>query len=179
MPSSLRLPSRVHEQIQGARNRLARTNVLVGLDGFVDTILHVVKTRESATKYTRLERMTEFAERIGAAAGLSANLELVTQMVKLGGNGPIMASALGNWHSRSPTSGISARLRFTRFFADFAPARKGALDCRTGLHGRVEFDDGKLMFGKHESLGQVNCWANLLRHLPEADLLRIFSDCSL
>jgi hypothetical protein len=54
---------------------LKETKVLVGLDGFVDNILHVVKTRESALKYTRVERMGEFAEKIAAAAGLSANME--------------------------------------------------------------------------------------------------------
>ncbi len=38
--------------------------------------------------------MTELAQRIGEAAGLSTNLELVPTQVKLGGNGPIMANAL-------------------------------------------------------------------------------------
>ena len=85
--STRRLPVQVLEQIQGARNRLVRAKVLVGFDGFVDTILHVVKTRESTTKYTRIEKMKEFGDRISAAAGLSTNMEMVTQMVKLGGTG--------------------------------------------------------------------------------------------
>src|SRR5687767_10601190 len=95
MPSALRLPYQVLEQIQGARNKSIRSKVVVGLDGFVDTILHVVKTRESATKYSRVTEMREFASKIDAAAGLSGNFEFVEQMVKLGGNGPIMANALG------------------------------------------------------------------------------------
>jgi hypothetical protein len=41
------LPSQVLEQIHSARNRLASSKVVVGLDGFVDTILHVVAQRES------------------------------------------------------------------------------------------------------------------------------------
>jgi hypothetical protein len=41
--------------------------------------------------------MVEFATKVGAAAGLSANFEFVTQMIKLGGNGPIMANALGSY----------------------------------------------------------------------------------
>jgi hypothetical protein len=71
--------------------------VLVGFDGFVDTILHVVAQRETAAKYTRMTAMREFAAKIEEAAGQSANFEFVAQMVKLGGNGPIMANALGSY----------------------------------------------------------------------------------
>ena len=60
---------------------LAAAPALVGLDGFVDTILHVVKQRESATKFLRTTAMREFATKIDGAAGLSANFEFVTQMV--------------------------------------------------------------------------------------------------
>jgi hypothetical protein len=95
MTSSRPLSLQVVDSLKKAAPVLKETKVLVGFDGFVDNILHVVKTRESALKYTRLERMGEFAEKIAAAAGLSANMEMVVQMQKLGGNGPIMANALG------------------------------------------------------------------------------------
>ena len=62
----------VLDQISTARNRLAKAKVLVGFDGFVDTIIHVVAQRESATKYTRMATMSEFSRKVGAAAGLSA-----------------------------------------------------------------------------------------------------------
>src|SRR5207247_3451863 len=91
---SSHLPFQVSEQLKNAETRLGRTKALVGFDGFIDTILHVVAKRESATKHTRLTTIAEFARRIDAAAVLSANFELVTQNVRLGGNGPIMANAL-------------------------------------------------------------------------------------
>src|SRR4029434_199239 len=94
MPISRSLPGQVFEQLKGADTKLGKSQILVGLDGFVDTILHVVRTRESVTKYTRLTAMKDFAAQIAAAAGQSASIELVTQMVKLGGNGPILAHAL-------------------------------------------------------------------------------------
>jgi len=178
MPTNRRLPLRVHEQIQGARNRLARTKVLVGLDGFVDTILHVVKTRESATKYSRLERMEDFGGRISAAAGLSANMEMVSQMVKLGGNGPIMANALGAYGTAVTYIGNLGSPSIHPVFNDFA--RRAAVHsiAEPGYTDAIEFDDGKLMFGKHESLKEVN-WANLTKHVPEEDLLKIFEDATL
>src|SRR5437660_4310353 len=102
MARELPLPQLVLNQLKGtaAQKALSQSRALVGLDGFVDTILHVVAKRESATKFTRMAKMSDFADRIRAAAGLSANFEFVTQMIKLGGNGPIMANALGSYGPR-------------------------------------------------------------------------------
>ncbi len=176
--SNRRLPHRVFEQIQGARNRLTKANVIVGFDGFVDTILHVVKTRESAAKYTRLERMGDFAEKIAAAAGLSANMEMVTQMVKLGGNGPIMANALNAYGTPLTYIGNLGRPAIHPVFQDFAKRVKVHSIAEPGYTDAIEFDDGKLMFGKHESLKDVN-WSNLISHVPETELTALFSAASL
>src|SRR5438132_13728222 len=81
-------------QIVEAASRAGQMTAFVGLDGFVDEILHVVDKRESADKYSRLPTISQLAIRIGAAAGKSANIELVSQMTKLGGNGPLMSNAL-------------------------------------------------------------------------------------
>ena len=178
MALTRRLPTQVLEQIQGARNRLARAKVLVGFDGFVDSILHVVKTRESATKYSRVERMAEFGETIVAAAGLSANMEMVTQMVKLGGNGPIMAHALGAYGTPVTYIGNLGPPVVHPVFADLGEARDVHSIAEPGYTDAIEFDDGKLMFGKHESLKDVN-WANLISHVPEATLIQIFTDSTL
>jgi sugar/nucleoside kinase (ribokinase family) len=172
------LPAQVIAQLTGAGGRLARSSVLVGFDGFVDTILHVVDKRESAAKYTRLSKMGDYARRIDAAAGLSANFEFVTQMVKLGGNGPIMANALDAAGTPVTYIGALGSPALHPVFADFAKRATVHSIAEPGCTDAVEFDDGKLMCGKHESLKQVN-WPNLIRHIPEPKLLRIFSGCSL
>src|SRR6185369_6198602 len=69
----------------------------VGLDGFVDEIMHVVDKRQDAENYERLATIPELSERISGAAGKSTNVELVLQRMKLGGNGPIMANALARF----------------------------------------------------------------------------------
>ncbi len=81
-------------RLQEAGATLEQTPSLLGFDGFIDTIYHVVDTRQSATEYTRLRTLAEYGGRIAAAAGKSTNVEIVPQNVKLGGNGPIMANAL-------------------------------------------------------------------------------------
>src|SRR5205085_1828591 len=76
--------------------RAGQMSAFIGLDGFVDEILHVVDKRESAEKYVRLPKIAQLAQRLAAAAGQSTNIELVSQLTKLGGNGPIMANALAS-----------------------------------------------------------------------------------
>ncbi|HEX4084873.1 MAG TPA: PfkB family carbohydrate kinase [Chthoniobacteraceae bacterium] len=176
MPSTL--PPQVLKQLTAAQSRLAKANVLVGFDGFLDTILHVVDKRESAAKFTRMAKMGTFAKRIDAAAGFSANFEFVTQMVKLGGNGPIMANAMGTYGTPVTYVGALGAPVMHPVFGDFAKRAKVYSISDPGFTDAIEFDDGKLMCGKHESLKQVN-WANLVKHIPEDKLLRIFSDSTL
>lgn len=176
--SKTSLAFQVSERLQGARNRLSRSKVVVGLDGFVDTILHVVAQRESATKYVRMNQMGDFASKIAAAAGHSANAELVTQMVKLGGNGPIMANALGSYGTGVTYIGNLGAPNVHPVFAEFAKRATVHSIAEPGYTDAIEFDDGKLMCGKHESLKEVN-WANLTKHLPEAELVELFSGASL
>lgn len=172
MPRTLSAPQRVAAQLKAAGARLDGTKALVGLDGFVDTILHVVAQRESATKFTRLAAMREFAAKIDRAAGLSANFEFVAQMVKLGGNGPIMANALDSYGMAVTYVGNLGAPKLHPVFADFARRATVHSIAEPGYTDAVEFDDGKLMCGKHESLAEVN-WANLIHHLPEPELLKI------
>jgi hypothetical protein len=94
MPNPDTLATQTASQLNAAIKSLAALPAVVGLDGFVDTILHVVKQRESVAKFSRMTAMRDFSSMISAAAGYSANIEFVTAMVKLGGNGPIMANAL-------------------------------------------------------------------------------------
>lgn len=172
------LPQTVHSQLRSARAQLAASKVLIGFDGFVDTILHVVARRESLTKYSRMAAMRDFATKIDAAAGLSANFEFVTQMVKLGGNGPIMANALGSYGTAVTYIGSLGAPNLHPVFADFAQRAEVHSISEPGYTDAIEFEDGKLMCGKHESLRNVN-WANLVAHVPEEKLIEIFQQSSL
>ena len=176
--SQHQLPQQVIQRLQGAQELLASSKVVVGLDGFVDTILHVVDKRESAAKFTRLTQMGVFADRIKAAAGLSANIELVPEMLKLGGNGPIMANAMGAYGAPITYIGSLGSPAIHPVFNEFAARAKVYSVAEPGYTDAMEFEDGKLMFGKNESLKQIN-WENILNYISEDEILRLFSEASL
>src|SRR5712664_1477528 len=143
-----------------ANSKTTQMTAFVGLDGFVDEILHVVDKRENAEKYLRLATITELAERLAAAAGRSTNVELVGQLTKLGGNGPIMANALASFGMKVSYLGILGYPSLHPVFADFAKRAEVHSIAEPGYTDALEFEDGKIMLGKHQSLRQMN-WENI------------------
>jgi len=142
------------------QKRVSELKAFIGLDGFVDEILHVVDKRETADKYVRLPTIAQFASRLAGAAGRSANVELVSQLTKLGGNGPIMANALASFELKVTYLGNLGYPNIHPVFADFAKRATVHSIAEPGYTDALEFEDGKIMLGKHQSLRQVN-WDNI------------------
>src|SRR6266481_8237282 len=140
--------------------RASQMTAFVGLDGFVDEILHVVDKRESAEKYSRLPTIAQLAARFAAAAGRSTNVELVSQLTKLGGNGPIMANALASFGLKVTYLGILGYPNLHPVFTDFGQRAEVYSIAEPGYTDALEFEDGKIMLGKHQSLKQMN-WPNI------------------
>ncbi len=153
-----RLQTAAHLE-QGA-GQIPELKTFVGLDGFVDEIFHVVDKRDSATSYTRLPTIAKFAERLAKAAGKSTNIELVSQLVKLGGNGPIMANALATFGSKVTYLGNLGYPNLHPVFEEFSRRAEVHSIAEPGYTDAMEFEDGKIMVGKHQSLKDMN-WANI------------------
>ena len=160
MKISQDLRNRCAERLTAASEKVPHLTAFVGLDGFVDEILHVVDIRESAEKYSRLAKMAAWGDRIRAAAGHSTNIELVSQMTKLGGNGPIMANALASLGVKVTYLGLLGFPNLHPVFADFAKRAEVHSIAEPGYTDAVEFEDGKVMVGKHQSLKQMT-WKNI------------------
>jgi sugar/nucleoside kinase (ribokinase family) len=140
--------------------RASRMRAFVGLDGFVDEIIHVVDKRDNAEKFQRLPTIGKLAERLAAAAGKSTNIELVNQRTKLGGNGPIMANALARLGIKVTYIGALGYPHLHPVFAEFARRAEVHSIAEPGHTDALEFDDGKLMLTKTTSLNDIT-WANL------------------
>ena len=159
-------------------NRASQMTAFVGLDGFVDEILHVVDKRESAESFQRLPTIAKFAERLAGAAGKSTNVELVNIFTKLGGNGPIMANALAGLGLQVTYLGCLGYPNLHPVFTDFAQRAEVHSIAEPGHTDALEFEDGKIMVGKLESLKQVN-WANISTRYGKEKFAAKFSSANL
>ena len=154
------------EKLEAVFQSVADLRAFVGLDGFVDEIIHVVDTRNHAESFNRLTTIAKFAERIAGAAGKSTNIELVTQRTKLGGNGPIMANALAQFGMKVTYVGALGYPVIHPVFESFAQRAEVYSIAEPGSTDALEFEDGKLMFGKSVHLKEVN-WANIKKRLGQ------------
>jgi sugar/nucleoside kinase (ribokinase family) len=139
--------------------RLGDMGSVVGFDGFVDSIIHVVDRRHSMAPddFDRIGTIPEFAARCGSAANRSANLELVVRDVRFGGNGPLLSSALARLGSAVTFIGAVGLdddwSTLDPIYAPFADRCAKVLPiCPPGRTDALEFADGKIMLGKPESV---------------------------
>lgn len=147
-------------RLLAAEKRARGLTAFIGLDGFVDEIIHVVDKRDNAESFQRLPTIVDLAQRLAAAAGQSTNIELVNQRTKLGGNGPIMANALASFGLQVTYVGTLGYPNLHPVFADFARRAEVHSIAEPGYTDALEFADGKIMLGKHTSLKEVN-WPNI------------------
>ncbi len=164
--------------MEAGKGRLAAAKAMVGFDGFVDEIIHVVDKRESAEKYTRLETMTEYAARLASAAGKSCNMEWVVQQTKLGGNGPIMANALGAGGVHLTYIGALGHPRPHPVFAHIADYGQVHSIVGPAVSYAVEFLDAKVMYGKMDTLREITL-ENIIAHVGEEQLKTLLTKSDL
>jgi hypothetical protein len=172
------LPHRAAHVLHAQTDTISSRRVTIGLDGFVDEIVTVVDKRESATAFTRVPTMAAFGERIARAAGKSSNIELVVERVKLGGNGPILADALAALGARVTCIGSMGYPRIHSAFAGLAARATVHSIAEPGHTDALEFDDGKLMLGKHQTLKDLD-WSNLVERVGRDRLFALFSESDL
>ncbi len=142
--------------------RVRELSAFVGLDGFVDEIIHVVDVRHSVNSFTAIPTLAALGLRISGVAGKSGNLELVTVRTKLGGNGPIMANALATLGMNVTYVGGLGYPNLHPVFEDFSRKANVHSIAPPGHTDALEFMDGKLMLGKHTPLSEIN-WNNILQ----------------
>ncbi len=130
-------------------------NVLSGFDGFTDEVIHVVDVRQSASEYTRIETIAEYAARIAKASGVSANIEYVPIRIKSGGNGVIYANALAQTKNSVLYIGALGE-PLEQVFLPLKEACRETISIAPSAHtDAVEFLDGKLIISKLQSLSEV------------------------
>ena len=158
--------------------RVSGMSAFVGLDGFVDEIIHAVDQRKSATEFTRLETISDFGGRITEAAGRSTNIEFVRQNVKLGGNGPIMANALATLGMKVTYVGALGYPQIHTVFSSFAERAEVHSIAESGHTDAVEFMDGKVMLVKSSSLNDIT-WGTVQERFGRDRFERAFGESTL
>lgn len=154
------------QALSDAAARLSASKATIGFDGFIDEIIHAVDVRSDKDTYVPIPTIESLGRRILSAAGKSANIELVPLRQKLGGNGPLMASALGSLGPKIVCVGLMGKplqAVFEKLALDL-PNIEMISAGEPGFTQALEFTDGKLMLGKPGTMRDMN-WPNLVAAL--------------
>ena len=144
--------------------------LMIGFDGFIDEIIQVVDKRFTTTEYHKIKTITTFAKRINAAAGLSANMELVPTDIKIGGNGVIMANCMVQYGMNIDYVGALGFPELNPLFSQFQNQCHSVISFANPGHTQaLEFDDGKLMLGKINPIHRIT-WQNLIKEIELSKL---------
>ncbi len=148
--------TRTLQELRTKRSTLSSRHALVGFDGFVDTIVTPVAMRAGqGDNFTPINTITEFGQRVLAAAGKSTNIEFYPRMDKLGGNGPIMANALLAQGAGLTYVGALGNPILNPVFSDMAERATVVSLCDPAATTAAEFTDGKLMLGMMKSFDDI------------------------
>lgn len=133
-----------------------KPEILVGFDGFIDDIIDLVDKRLSPKEYTRVLTITDFGNKVLAAAGKSAGIGAVTKVTKLGGNGPIMANALCAQDAAVTAIGILGDPVIHPVFQPLAARAKQTISLgNAAVTSALEFDDGKVMLNFSDPMATI------------------------
>ena len=161
------------------KSKAPNLSAFMGFDGFIDEIISVVNKRADAHNFTAFSSISEFGDRIKSAAGKSSNIELVTKQSKIGGNGPIMGLSLASLGVKLTYTGALGENVVNPVFKRLEDKCENVYSlCDAGHTDALEFNDGKLMLGKLETLKDVN-WSNIVKAIGQDELNKLItnSDC--
>jgi hypothetical protein len=143
------------ETIKNRAHELSAKTVTLGFDGFIDSVVKVIRYKDHKIPHVYFETPHAFGEYIVAKGEKNLSIELETLTTKLGGNMPIMANAIAHMGLRVSCVGPLG-------FPDIHPVfRQMSSNCQLytfanpGLSKVLEFKNGKIMLAEMGELNNV------------------------
>ena len=152
---------------------------VIGFDGFVDDVVHVVEKRIDPQNYIRVPTLKRYGERIAATSGLSSNVEIVTISRKVGGNGAILANALIEFGIRMSYIGAIGYPEINPVFQDMADRCERVYPVSNpSSTDAMEFEDGKIIRSKLSPFLELT-YENVKERVGIKELARLLDECEL
>lgn len=150
----------------------------IGFDGFLDSIMRVVKSKDSMGNSIFFQGIAEFGYHIIEKQNKSCSIELKEIITKMGGNTPIFANALGRLGVRVNCIGAMG-------FPEIKPVFKCMSENCTlhsyadpGYTAALEFNDGKVMMAQMDSIHGVT-WDGIKNKIGLDNLICLFVNSNL
>jgi hypothetical protein len=151
--------------------------VTMGFDGFIDTIVKPIKTKQKHST-TYFQTIQEFGEYTLQKSAGNFSLELEEQAKKLGGNMPIMANAMAGWNMRINCIGTMGYPSIHPLFSGMPPNCNHFSFAEPGISTALEFGERKIILGEMSSVNAAT-WPTVKAAIPINKLIDLFSSSDL
>ncbi len=158
--------------------RIAGKNMVLGFDGFVDTIVRVVKHKAKGKPAFYFEKAHHLGNYILEKEGRNLSIELEERQTKLGGNMPIMSNALARLAGKVSCIGALGYPALHPVFAPMADLCTLYSYAEPGKSTALEFDDGKILLGQMGALQDLG-WAAIRERIGLPVLSELYQNCHL
>ena len=159
--------------------RHERHHVVLGFDGFIDDLCHVMDVRADGHSMRRIATMAEFSRKVGSAAGLSCALELESQGIRPGGNAPNMGRTVLEFGNDLSLIATLGEREIHPIFREITGSCRAVISIgEPGYTEALEFLDGKLMLNRTGGLSAIG-WDRLCAHVTPERLRAIAGSASL
>jgi hypothetical protein len=169
---------KIQKSLQGAQSVLHTKKVAAGFDGFVDSIVKVVNTKTGHGDTEHFQTIKQFGDYISSKSGSGFSLESEEQLLKLGGNMPIMANAMAHTGTAVDCVGAFGLPAPHAAFTGMHPACTLHSFTNPGFTTAMEFTDGKIMLAQMTDLNHAG-WEVIKAAIGLEKLINIFSNADL
>ena len=152
--------------------------IVLGIDGFIDQVWHVVETRTTDNNYILIDKMQKFGEIIvNRKEGGMAN-ELIKKRRSYGGFTANTGKALGNLDLSTTLIGMYGKEGIDKIFSELQKKCKLISIGDPVISTILEFPDGKIMMPNLDELLNFT-WDDFLSSLGHAELEKILADADI
>ena len=166
------------EFLKARGSLLESKKATAGFDGFVDTIVKIIKNKPEKKPASFFDTKKEFGNYIIEKEGTSFSLELEELNIKPGGNMPIMANALGRLGVVTNCVGALGYPQLHPIFKTLSSNCHIQSFADPGISTAVEFNDGKIFLGQMGKLNGTG-WQNIKDALGIEKLVDLYKESDL
>lgn len=167
MEGVARFIANTRTKLVSRRDDIKSLNAVFGFDAFVDQISDIVDKRQDFQNYEKLSTIEAFGNKIGAAAGLSTNIEYVPRYAKTGGSAVTTGLAMATAGCMVTYVGCIGYPNVHPVFEEFTRAMTSYYTVgNPGQTIAAEFQDGKIMLCNTSPLQDIT-WERIVDTVGE------------
>ena len=163
----------IQELLEKNSALLSQKTVAAGFDGFVDTVIRVIKTKSEANEPEYFKEIKEFGNYIAEKDGISFSLETDELFQKLGGNMPILSNALAHFGVKVNCMGAFGDPTIHPAFHSMHAGCKLYSFTSPGITSALEFANGKMLLGQMKDLNLAD-WNSVKNKIPIEKIIDIY-----